>query len=92
MARLLADIRHPLRSFDLELTLEVGDETLALVGPSGAGKSTVLRAVAGLAHPRRGSVELDDEVWLDTDRGIDLPPERRSVGLVFQEYARSLFP
>jgi molybdate transport system ATP-binding protein len=90
MARLVAHIRHSLRSFDLELTLDVGVETLALVGPSGAGKSTVLRAVAGLAHPRRGRIELDGEVWLDTERGIDLPPERRSVGLVFQEYA--LFP
>ena len=64
--------------------------TLALVGPSGAGKTTVLRVVAGLLRPERGAVALDEEVWLDTSRGVDLPPERRSVGLVFQEYA--LFP
>ena len=90
MAQLDADIHHSLRAFDLELTLAVGDETLALVGPSGAGKSTFLRAVAGLERPRRGRVALDGEAWLDTERGVDLPPERRSVGLVFQEYA--LFP
>jgi molybdate transport system ATP-binding protein len=90
MAQLDADVHHGLRAFDLELTLAVGDETLALVGPSGAGKSTFLRAVAGLERPHRGRIALDGEVWLDTDRGVDVPPERRSVGLVFQEYA--LFP
>ena len=63
---------------------------LALVGPSGAGKSTVLRAIAGLHRPDAGRVTLGDEVWLDVDAGIDLPPERRSCGFVFQEYA--LFP
>ena len=90
MAQLDADVHHGLRAFDLELTLAVGDETLALVGPSGAGKSTLRRAVAGLERPDRGRIALDGEVWLDTDRGVDVPPERRSVGLVFQEYA--LFP
>ena len=81
---------HPLRSFRLALALELGRETLALVGPSGAGKSSVLRAIAGLLRPERGRIALGREPWLDTDRGTDLPPERRSVGLVFQEYA--LFP
>ena len=81
---------HALRSYALELDLEVGRETLALVGPSGAGKTSVLRAVAGLLRPDRGRIALGGEAWLDTERRIDLPPERRSVGLVFQEYA--LFP
>jgi molybdate transport system ATP-binding protein len=90
MATLHAELSHALRSFALELTLDVGAETLALVGPSGAGKSSVLRAVAGLLRPARGRIALDGETWLDTTRGIDVPPERRSVGLVFQDYA--LFP
>jgi molybdenum ABC transporter ATP-binding protein len=90
MATLRSELSHPLRSFRLELTLEVGAEALALVGPSGAGKSSVLRAVAGLLRPAEGRVALGDEVWLDTGRGVDVPPERRSVGLVFQDYA--LFP
>jgi molybdate transport system ATP-binding protein len=90
MASLTVALLHPLRRFALELNLEAPAGTLALVGPSGAGKSTVLRAVAGLLRPEQGAVALDGEVWLDTERGIDLPPERRSVGLVFQEYA--LFP
>jgi molybdenum ABC transporter ATP-binding protein len=83
-------LAHPLRAFELQLGLTVERGVLALVGPSGAGKTSVLRAVAGLLHPRRGQVRLDDETWLDTDAGIDLPPDRRRVGLVFQEYA--LFP
>jgi molybdate transport system ATP-binding protein len=84
------DIVVPLRGFRLDVGLSVGRETLALVGPSGSGKTTVLRAIAGLVHPASGRVEASGEVWFDADARIDLPPERRSVGLVFQEYA--LFP
>ncbi len=83
-------IDHPLRSFPLSLDVELGRETLALVGPSGAGKSSVLRTIAGLLRPERGRIALGARPWLDTEERIDLPPERRSVGLVFQEYA--LFP
>ena len=90
MDTLRLDVDHGLRSFRLELALEIGAETVALVGPSGAGKSSVLRAVAGLLRPDRGTVSFGEDVWLDRDRGIDVPPERRRVGLVFQEYA--LFP
>ena len=89
MDPLRLDLSHPLRSFALELALEVGAEPVALVGPSGAGKTTLLRAVAGLVRPARGRIAAG-ETWFDSERGIDLPPERRSVGLVFQEYA--LFP
>ncbi len=82
---------HPLRSFEAsaDLTVEPG-ETLALVGPSGAGKTTVLRVAAGLLRPRHGLVTLDEKILLDTDRGIDVAPEHRRVGYLFQEYA--LFP
>src|SRR5207249_11361862 len=90
MDTLTLHVTRRLRLFDLALSLEVGGgETVALVGPSGAGKSTVLRAVAGLARVA-GTVRLGEERWLDSAAGVDLPPERRSVGLVFQEYA--LFP
>jgi molybdenum ABC transporter ATP-binding protein len=85
----LEQVRVPLRSFDLELSLDVG-ATVALVGPSGAGKTTALRVVAGLTRPKSGRVAVDDEVWFDDAAGRDLPPEARRVGLVFQEYA--LFP
>jgi len=89
MATLQTDFTLPLRSFALELALDVS-RTVALVGPSGAGKTSVLRAIAGLVEPSRGRVLLDGERWLDTERRVSLPPERRRVGLVFQDYA--LFP
>ena len=78
-------------ALDLDVALRVGaGECLALAGPSGAGKTTVLRVAAGLLRPERGLVEADGETWLDTERGIDLPPEQRRCGYVFQDYA--LFP
>jgi molybdate transport system ATP-binding protein len=85
------DFSHPLRRFvaAVELTVPRGTTT-ALVGPSGAGKTTVLRVVAGLVRPQRGTITVDGACWLDTGRGHVLPPERRRVGYLFQEYA--LFP
>jgi molybdate transport system ATP-binding protein len=80
MATLALDFTLPLRSFELTLALDV-ERTVALVGPSGAGKSSVLRVAAGLAP---GRVTYDGEDW------TFLPPERRSIGFVFQDYA--LFP
>lgn len=65
-------------------------ELLALIGLSGSGKTTTLRSIAGLYRPREGRVRCNGSVWLDTKRGLDLPPHRRPVGLVFQTYA--LFP
>jgi molybdate transport system ATP-binding protein len=90
MASLRLDLSLPLRAFDLELALEAGPETVALVGPSGAGKTSVLRAIAGLVRPARGTISCGDEIWFDADRRVDRRPEERSVGFVFQEYA--LFP
>ena len=90
METLELDIAVALRSFELGVRLSVGAQTFALVGPSGAGKTTVLRAIAGLRRPDRGRIALGDRAWFDAAANVDLPPERRSVGLVFQEYA--LFP
>jgi molybdate transport system ATP-binding protein len=64
--------------------------TLALFGASGSGKTSTLRAIAGLGRPTTGRISIDGETWFDSERRIDLPPQRRSVGYVFQEYA--LFP
>ena len=88
MDTLRLELTLPRRAFQLELTLELGAETVALVGPSGAGKTSLLRAVAGLEPGARGAIACDGEVWLGP--GVDLRPEERSVGLVFQDYA--LFP
>jgi molybdate transport system ATP-binding protein len=77
--------------FDLDVEIEVeGSTCLALAGPSGAGKTTALRIVAGILSPDEGRVRCDEETWLDTSRGLNLPPERRRCGYVFQDYA--LFP
>ena len=85
------ELTHSLRSFVAALELRVRDgATFALVGPSGAGKTTVLRAISGLLAPDEGRIAVAGETWLDTRRRIDLPPERRRVGYLFQEYA--LFP
>lgn len=65
-------------------------EVLAIVGPSGAGKTTLLRLLAGLSKPRAGRLVVDGTVWFDSERGVDLPPQHRAIGFVFQDHA--LFP
>lgn len=65
-------------------------ELMALVGPSGSGKTTLLRSIAGLYRPAVGRVSCNGEVWFDAGRGFNLAPQRRRVGVVFQDYA--LFP
>ena len=74
---------------DVEFTCHSG-EVLAIFGPSGSGKTTILRSVAGLYRPGHASIRSGADTWSDTDRAAFVPPHRRAVGLVFQEYA--LFP
>ncbi|KVE36446.1 ABC transporter ATP-binding protein [Burkholderia sp. TSV86] len=62
-------------------------EVVCLLGASGSGKTTLLRAVAGLEQPSGGRIQLDEQVFFDGARRIDLPVEQRSLGLVFQSYA-----
>jgi iron(III) transport system ATP-binding protein len=71
----------------LDLRLEPG-QFLALLGPSGCGKTTVLRLIAGFESPDAGTIEIAGQRVAGP--GVDLPPERRRVGMVFQDYA--LFP
>jgi molybdate transport system ATP-binding protein len=85
------EARTRLGGFELDLALQVeAGRCLALAGPSGAGKTTALRIAAGLVRPDDGRVACGEETWLDTRRGIDVAPERRRCGYVFQDYA--LFP
>ena len=86
------DARIGLRlgALDLDVELHVAaGETVALLGPNGAGKTTVLRALAGLVAIDEGRIELDGDL-LDDGADTFVPPERRSVGVVFQDYV--LFP
>ena len=89
--RLTVDIRKRLGDFQLQaaFTAEAG-APLALLGASGCGKSVTLRCVAGIMRPDEGHIELDGTVLYDSAGHIDLPPQRRSVGYLFQQYA--LFP
>ena len=76
----------------IDCTLELPAEgaVTVLFGPSGAGKTTILRCLAGLERPDRGTIRFGDETWFDSASAIDLPPQKRRVGLLFQDYA--LFP
>lgn len=85
------EARTALGGFALDVALSVASgRCLALAGPSGAGKTSVLRVAAGLVRPREGRVRCGERLWLDTARGVDVPPEERALGYVFQDYA--LFP
>lgn len=76
-------------TLDVALRIERG-ESVALLGPSGGGKTTLLRMLAGLTAADAGHIHAFGAVWLDSARGISLPPRKRRAGLVFQDYA--LFP
>jgi iron(III) transport system ATP-binding protein len=71
---------------DLDLEIEDG-EFLVLLGPSGCGKTTTLRCVAGLESPSAGTIRLGESVVFDPSRRINLPPNKRFIGMVFQSYA-----
>src|SRR5215470_18640269 len=70
----------------VSMTLNPG-EVVALLGASGSGKTTILRSVAGLEQPSRGKISIGGSVLYDGAAGIDLPVEKRNLGLVFQSYA-----
>jgi molybdate transport system ATP-binding protein len=76
--------------FSLDLAFEAAPGITILFGPSGCGKSTTLAAIAGLLRPDAGRIALGDDVWFDSERGIDKPAHERGVAFVFQSLA--LFP
>jgi len=88
--RLQLSVSDARRRFDLDIAFATDAPFVALYGPSGAGKSLTLQAMAGLLPVHTGHVLLNGRTLLDTAAGINLPPEARRVGYLFQHYA--LFP
>ena len=76
--------------FTLHADFAAGNTATAILGASGCGKSMTLRCIAGIVKPDSGRIVLDGRVLFDSEQGIDLPPQQRNVGLLFQNYA--LFP
>ena len=88
MIELRVDV--PLAGSDLRVEAELPAAVTAVMGPSGAGKTSLLEAIAGLRRRARGRIACGDAVFLDTERGVDVPPEQRRVGYVPQD--AGLFP
>ncbi len=76
---------HPVLT-DLTLSIQKG-ECFTLLGPSGCGKTVLLRLIAGFESPEQGKIFIDDTTVADLDAGIEIPPENRGIGVVFQDYA-----
>ncbi len=74
---------------DIQLKIVKG-QLVTLYGKSGAGKTSLLKIIAGLLPVDKGSIQVENSIWLDTKKNINLPTQKRNIGLVFQEYA--LFP
>ncbi len=86
-------LEHVTKRFDKfvavdDLNLEIDDRAfITLLGPSGCGKTTTLRMIAGLETPTEGRILIDGDVVFDSSRGINLPPNKRDIGFLFQNYA-----
>ncbi len=90
---LKVDIQMELKEFDLEVDFELKKGCLGILGPSGCGKSMTLKSVAGIVTPDRGIISLstgEETVYFDSNNKINLKPQKRNVGYLFQNYA--LFP
>jgi molybdate transport system ATP-binding protein len=92
--RIDVDIQKQVRAADRRVEVAIcfsaDTDRLALYGPSGAGKTLTLQMLAGLVQPDRGRIVVDEKVWFDAEKRIDVGPRERRVGYVFQDYA--LFP
>ena len=87
---LYVDIKKKLGSFRLDVQFEAGNEPISLLGASGCGKSMTLKCIAGIETPDRGRIVLDDRVLFDSEKKINIPPQERRTGYLFQHGA--LFP
>lgn len=85
------ELNGPRGKLHLDIHLDVSaGQLITLYGPSGAGKTSILRMIAGLMKPDKGEIKVEESVWFDHSRQINVSPQKREVGMVFQDYA--LFP
>ncbi len=87
---LVVKIKKKLGSFALDLDFTAGDEWMGMLGASGCGKSMTLKCIAGIETPDQGVIRHNGRTLFDSAKGINLPPQKRRVGYLFQSYA--LFP
>lgn len=83
-------IKKQIGDFSLDVAFSAGSEVFALLGGSGCGKSMTLKCIAGIERPDSGFIKINDRVVYDSEKKINLPPQKRKVGYMFQDYA--LFP
>jgi molybdate transport system ATP-binding protein len=83
-------LKKKIGHFNLDVNLSANDEVTAILGASGSGKSMVLGCIAGIVNPDSGFIKLNNKVLFDSEKKINLPPQKRKTGLLFQDYA--LFP
>lgn len=90
MSKLIVDIKKAVENFALDVSFECANETLGILGASGCGKSMTLRSIAGIFTPDEGHIQLDDQVMFDSAHKVNLKPQQRHIGYLFQNY--QLFP
>lgn len=87
---LIIDIEKDFGSFSLKVNIEQESGVLGFLGESGCGKSMTLKCIAGIINPDKGKIILNGRVFFDSEKKINIPPQERKVGYLFQNYA--LFP
>lgn len=87
---LQVDIKKKMENFSLDVAFDIECDTLSILGASGSGKSMTLKCIAGIETPDEGKIILDDQILFDSKKRINLLPQQRNIGYLFQNYA--LFP
>lgn len=87
---LSVDIKKRFKDFELSVKIETDYNVTAILGASGSGKSLTLKCIAGIETPDEGVIRFNDEIWFDSNAKINIPPQKRKLGYLFQDY--SLFP